>query len=59
MFNNFICEKKSKFKTKGKIVITKKTNHQPRKTISDDSTRPNPDQNRPKVTQTKPDPGIA
>ena len=27
MFNNFICEKKSKFKTKGKIVITKKTNH--------------------------------
>ena len=25
MFNNFISEKKSKFKTKGKIVITKKS----------------------------------
>ena len=25
MFNNFICEKMSKLKTKGKIVITKKT----------------------------------
>ena len=50
MFNNFICEKMSKFKTKGKIVITKKIIIQLQKTISGYSTGPNADQNRPKVT---------
>ena len=52
MFNNFICEKKSKFKTKGKIVITKKTNHS---TPENHIRWFNQTQPRPKPTKSDPD----